>query len=412
MNIKQLTILTGPQASGKSTIAKAIYYFLSLNELFQNYIVSDRKNLEVSLDNLKKFMHIKFETTFDVDFITLSEMSIKYNYSEKTWIKVFVNENQKLPNRVFIDFDFSDNFKQIINKYKNFDTSYWKDNQNEKNMQKEFNEFFDIDYIPIYIPAGRSAVVSMVDYLNKLFLSGDVFENYTVERNIGSGIKDYAIMILEMRKHFSKGMDGLFNDVLRLNPYINEGLINETMELIEEIVKGKYFYRNGEEFLTVGDNVNIKVNFASSGQQEILWVCNVIFFYLLTERRVFLILEEPEAHLYPDSQKYISELIGLFLHADNFAIITTHSPYILGEFNNLLYANEIKDFWEEREGILTSTRLLPYDDTQAFYISNGEKFDGMENHLIRNELIDGASISINEENDKLMELKWRQVSNE
>ena len=164
--------------------------------------------------------------------------------------------------------------------------------------------------------------------------------------------------------------------------------------------------------MTVGDNVNIKVNFASSGQQEILWVCNVIFFYLLTERRVFLILEEPEAHLYPDSQKYISELIGLFLHADNFAIITTHSPYILGEFNNLLYANEIKDFWEEREGILTSTRLLPYDDTQAFYISNGEKFDGMENHLIRNELIDGASISINEENDKLMELKWRQVSNE
>lgn len=72
-------------------------------------------------------------------------------------------------------------------------------------------------------------------------------------------------------------------------------------------------------------------------------VCNIMFYHLFHGDRMFIILEEPEAHLYPDSQKYISALIGMFVHAGNRAIITTHSPYILGEFNNLIYANEIQE---------------------------------------------------------------------
>ena len=119
-----------------------------------------------------------------------------------------------------------------------------------------------------------------------------------------------------------------------------------------------------------------------------------------------MILEEPEAHLYPDSQKNISDLISLFVYAGNNVLITTHSPYILGEFNNLLFANEIKNSSEKVKSLLKNTQPLPYENSQAFYISNGIKNEGMEEHLIKNELIDGASDDINELNDKLMELKW------
>ena len=42
----------------------------------------------------------------------------------------------------------------------------------------------------------------------------------------------------------------------------------------------------------------------------------------------------------------------MFVHAGNRAIITTHSPYILGEFNNLLYANEIHGVDEQRNEIV------------------------------------------------------------
>ena len=88
----------------------------------------------------------------------------------------------------------------------------------------------------------------------------------------------------------------------------------------------------------------------------------------------------------------------MFVHASNRAVITTHSPYILGEFNNLLYVNEIQ--------IVDSEKILPCDDSRAFYVADGFVKDAMEDYLIINSLIDGASGEINEENDRLIELKW------
>jgi predicted ATPase len=105
----------------------------------------------------------------------------------------------------------------------------------------------------------------------------------------------------------------------------------------------------------------------------------MIYYYLAEKRLVFLILEEPEAHLYPDSQKCIAELLGLFSHAGNPAFITMHSPYILGTFNNLLNAHEIPERYKnEVNQIIDLNRLLPNRQTQAFFVKLGQIEDGME----------------------------------
>ena len=85
----------------------------------------------------------------------------------------------------------------------------------------------------------------------------------------------------------------------------------------------------------------------------------------------------------------------MFVHAGNRAIITTYSPYILGEFNNLIYANEIQGVDEKRNTIVDSEKILPYDDSRAFYVADGFVKDAMEDHLIINSLINGASDEIN-----------------
>jgi predicted ATPase len=41
MDINQFTVLTGPQASGKSTIAKAIYFFRTIKDDILNLIVNE-----------------------------------------------------------------------------------------------------------------------------------------------------------------------------------------------------------------------------------------------------------------------------------------------------------------------------------------------------------------------------------
>lgn len=61
---------------------------------------------------------------------------------------------------------------------------------------------------------------------------------------------------------------------------------------------------------------------------------NLLFYYLLEDKPSCIILEEPEAHLYPDSQKYMAEDLRAFANAGNQIVIMTQSPYILGELND------------------------------------------------------------------------------
>lgn len=125
-------------------------------------------------------------------------------------------------------------------------------------------------------------------------------------------------------------------------------LLEHMLCLIKSIIKGEYVFDNGEERLKINNSSYVKINYASSGQQETVWMLNLLFYYLLSPRKCMIIVEEPEAHLYPDSQKYMAEALALFVKVGIKLIVTTHSPYILGEFNNLLYADEIIVNSEER----------------------------------------------------------------
>ena len=79
----------------------------------------------------------------------------------------------------------------------------------------------------------------------------------------------------------------------------------------------------------------------------------------------------------------------------------------MGEFNNLLYAAEIHLADEQRDAIVPSCEVLDASWTKAVHVINGQVVDGMADGLVDNSLIDGASDTINNENDALMELKWQ-----
>jgi predicted ATPase len=404
MEIKKFTVLTGPQAEGKSTIAKAIYYFLRVKEIFREQIM---KNKDVSFDGLTNFLRTKLFATFGNSVVNSSSMQLEYFYKSGTWI--FITAVEKSDGQIFVDFQFSENFKQLIEENVHSDLIFWDNEKNQNELKVKLEKFFEINFKPIYIPAGRSTIASLTDYISEIFIRSNTMENRMVERNIGSCVTDYVRLILILRgMFFNIEQEHLRDIAMSSDSKIDRNSLTDFVKLSQKILKGKYIFKNGEEFLMTENknSVYTKMSFASSGQQEIVWVCNIMFFYLYQAVPTFLILEEPEAHLYPSSQKNISDLISLFVNVGNNVLITTHSPYILGEFNNLLFANEIKNSKEEVKNLLKNTRLLPYEDSQAFYIADGVKNEGMEENLICNELIDGASNDINELNDKLLKLKW------
>ena len=179
--------------------------------------------------------------------------------------------------------------------------------------------------------------------------------------------------------------------------------------MIKRILHGEYRNVDGEERLQVAEDRYVKINFASSGQQEAVWILNVLFYYLLNNKKSFFIIEEPESHLFPNAQKMIAEFISLAKNGGNKILVTTHSPYILGTVNNLLYANRIsKEVGEKAVGeIIHPCKWLNFEKLSAYYVETGTIKSCLDEEFqaINNEIIDGASDEINDDYDKMVELR-------
>ena len=123
-----------------------------------------------------------------------------------------------------------------------------------------------------------------------------------------------------------------------------------------------------------------------------------------------MVIEEPEAHLYPEAQKYISEMIALAANKDgNNVIITTHSPYILSSINNLLYAKEVgKNHPEKVEKIVDRSLWLDYNRVMTYFVDNGgvRPIMDQEMKMIKSEEIDSASRIINEQYSNLADIEF------
>jgi predicted ATP-dependent endonuclease of OLD family len=112
-----------------------------------------------------------------------------------------------------------------------------------------------------------------------------------------------------------------------------------------EILKGEYINDNGEEKIIIDANKSIDIRNASSGQQEAIRILQDILVVTILGLPLLRIVEEPETHLFPVAQKSLIELLALVVNQndDNQLIITTHSPYILTVFNNLLFSQRVVD---------------------------------------------------------------------
>ena len=163
----------------------------------------------------------------------------------------------------------------------------------------------------------------------------------------------------------------------------------------------------------------IKIVNASSGQQESLPILVILSSLYIKEWKSFLVIEEPEAHLFPVAQKHIVELMSLIFNITekrNKLFITTHSPYLLSAFNSHLQAGnvlkaiqdkppeEVKNLQEELFKIMPKDHIL---DIGVYSLKNGKikSIIDPENNLIDTNIIDEVSEQFGETFDKLLELE-------
>ena len=390
IDLTKMIVLDGPQAAGKSTVAKAIFFFRTLKDDIVNALISPYAD-PVIKSEIQNRLREKFVRLFGDNIAT--NTFVAFDYGEDLSLEISHNFPKKIDKKIL---DWTGKFFDVKLTSRDKTTLY-------QEISMLFGDFQEV----VYIPAGRSMLSILSEPLSHILFNLDDEQKNMIDYCT----TDYINRVTKIKPIFRSPEKLIFAD---RNSEINSEFLSLIREKMWKILSGRYKYLNGEEFLQLfdGEEKDIKIQFTSSGQQEVLWILNLLYYYLLKDKPTCFIIEEPEAHLYPNSQKEIAEYIALALSEKNSCVLTTHSPYILGTLSNLLDArrmmNEGYNISEllEKEN-LTVAQLLQSSDFSAYFVDDGKLYNAVdgENGLIKNELIDGASDKINGFADELFEIE-------
>lgn len=250
IEVKDFLFLIGEQASGKSTIAKLIYFFKSLKQDYFNLLYETNKR---SLVELQKKLISNIQNKFAVYFGYTSRLDddfcIQYIFSTEKGYKLTLFKKKSL--QIQFDNDYWDFIsKKTIALQKQIDSS----NENKMNfilqekaknalikkMTVEVNKTFFDDRETLFLPAGRNITVSYPEQFQLLFfgeLKSALYSNKetnTVDINL---IKEFVSYSKFLADYFNGAKENVENTPFRQ-------LIHT---IISQILHGDYKNENGME---------------------------------------------------------------------------------------------------------------------------------------------------------------------
>lgn len=433
ISIRPLLVLIGPQASGKSTLAKLVYFFKQLPlEFFSRFYQSEREFMDMTQDLIVPIRE-KFYDFFGSTF-HLPNFTIVYHYSEGRTLTLSLTPTKK------IDAHFSDGFfskqdKNSLRDYKRELLQVKKEIAEDINASRKLvlderqlqylhllndkiNEIFCNDHNDqLFILAGRNATVGYSETFEDM-LRESIQRNLEAQGRRAYDSKEQTVDETIMLS-FMQRVVKIRQNFINLGNF--EGMIAHASKemkpklllankLIRKVLKGQYSNSEfGERIVHKGGNYVYLKN-ASSGQQESIRILQDAFLSLYQDNKLLRIVEEPEAHVFPEAQMATIQLLILMLNnsQSNNLVLTTHSPYTLTVINNLIYAAKIGEKNPNEVGKIVNKLLwLPWERVDAYRIVNGKSENILDKdlHEIKAELIDEISQTISEQYNRMLDIE-------
>lgn len=410
-------IIIGQQASGKSTISKAVYFCSKVKDYLIEYATTKELLFSVHENEIFVAFIKHLRRKFMGCFGTTKHMNpffIKMYYDEKNNMYILI----KLNSHGYVDVFFSEKIKEeiidLLNNsrsiYAQFDAvlqtlmdRYKTQTHVVDLVEKQVHGIFNDDTDVLYIPAGRILLSTLSEQLT------------SVKTNeLDLPMQEFVDIIRGMRADFSIRINDIVTNYTKtVTGQINNANVNRAIQIIQTILKGEYVCDKDGEKIFFDEDHWVKLMYSSSGQQESLWILMIMFSYILRGRKAFIILEEPEAHLFPEAQKHIVEMIALFCNSTNSSVcITTHSPYVLTSLNLLIHSYLVenkydisakgcvvpKQFRVNPETVMAN--MIRVQDGQSDLIAICNDYGMIDAYQI-----DQISEIINEETSKLFDLE-------
>lgn len=372
IEINKLNLIIGDNNSGKSTINKMLSVFLdiTISGKKEEQVRKSFTDSEINYFNDESF--IVFVSAINTIIISKTDCFI-HSALEPESNKKILDAIDKLELHHGIEIALEKAKKLSIIEDDNL-AFLKKVHEDMGNVSQPINQL-----LPIYIPAERNLLS---------ILSGSLFSLMNADIPLSKTLIRFGSSYEIARKR-----------------------INSIKSPIMDI---SYQYENGKDVISFSESGKLNLSESSSSIQATIPLFIVLEHLGRTETANILV-EEPEMNLFPKMQKKMANYLSTFCSGSflNTVVITTHSPYILSAFNNLIVAGtlaqEKPELVEEIASIIPQQSWIKYDDVSAYVLENGTArsiLDPEWQAIVADE-IDKASEEIGQEYDQLLELKYR-----
>lgn len=369
IKVNKFNVFIGPQANGKSVIAKLLYYFKNVSDFFIEGMRTHKGKRDLDAE-----IKGEFEKIFPRYAWEGSEFKIDYS---GCGVSFSIHGTKGRKGKTKLSLDYSENLVKAFSKGKLVFDSKMKDVFSSESkgvpvarveskvfgecvvqplLDSEMSEFFSHS---VFIPASRSFFAN---------LQKNIFTFLASNVDIDPFLKDFGGLYESSKRFYN-------SNIFRKE---NKDITDKARRILNKVAKGDYEFHEEQDWI-VSKGKRLNLANASSGQQESLPMLLVLCVWPILRgenKGGMFFIEEPEAHLFPTAQSGIISLISsLYEGLGTRFFVTTHSPYILSAINNLILADQAV-----KKELITSSEFseingggapLSYDDVSAYQIIDG-----------------------------------------
>ena len=385
LDLRKINILIGPQATGKSIVAKLLYFFRSLPTT--HVLKWARVSQELPAPTVEEVSLEEFKRHFPQTTWGNREACVRYDRGEQSAQLSWSRNGTRHAAGLSLSPGFKGSVESVL--------AAFEKGENEPPERKDLREksATELLYGHVLVPAGRSFFA---------YLERGVFRMLSLDAEFDPFLVGFGAFYEHCRKAVATPSEHL-------------------APLLSRILSAEYTREDRRDYLVFPDGRRVDLGHCSSGHQEALplvaalaWVAKVSLPGIVQS----LYIEEPEAHLFPITQRHVVELIATVFNErrrELQLVVTTHSPYILTAFNNLLEAGQVagelgkegnkKALAKLHEVVPKSQHLSP-KDVAAYYLDGKTARSIMtEEGLIEAEEIDSVSDQIAVQFDKILDIR-------
>lgn len=405
----QLTVLIGPQASGKSVLSKLAYFFVDLISEQYNRIL-EQKSFEVFAEEIKGLFsewfpiaawgNSKFKIEFEIGDYKFRLIRTSYDESIRNnlrlWTSPLVKEHYKHTAELTKSLRQKAARRNSQAHFVDVELGYEVREAATKLLQEQIGN--DFIYYQTFIPAGRSFFTT----LGRAFLAFD--QGRTLDP-----------ITIEFGRLYSS-----FQEELRF--FSSRRGTAQVEEQLGTILGGSVIWEGDRPALKSVDGRVVPFSALSSGQQELLpLVLALSSVGRVTarsrQRSHLLYIEEPEAHLFPSAQSALVQRLAALINGPSSLrrlAITTHSPYVLSKINNLIKAGALAttlrgEKLSKLNSIISEACRIKPGDAKAYAISEGVLHEIVDSDgLIAADYLDTISSEIGQEFSSLLDLEFSE----